>query len=84
MSQEKIYNLIKDNPRICTKELIDLSGLNARRVCEALRRMVNKEIRIINPTKKELETLLEKYPTMVHAGKEEKAVNKIKLFEVIE
>jgi len=84
MSQQEVYNIIRDNPRICTKEISERLGLRMPTVSWLLRKMIDKEIKIIEPNKQEKEKLLKQYPTMKYAGKEGTATNKIKLFVVIE
>ena len=83
MSQSEVYQVIKDKPRISTKEIAEILGLKTKDVSEVISKMLNKEIMSDSPTEKEYKLLLKRYPTIKHAPKSNKFPNSIKLFEVI-
>jgi len=85
MTQQQIYILVKENPRICSREIAEKLGIKLSRVCDTIKKMLDKDIRVVEPNHNELEELLEKYPNSIkYAPKSKTASNRIKLFEVIE
>lgn len=84
MSQEEVYHLIKEKPRLCSREIADELGIELKRACTLIGKMVNKDLIAVEPTVEEFERLRQKYPKIKYAAKTEFSNNRIKLWEVIE
>jgi len=82
MTQEEIYNLIKENPGLCTKEIAERLDINITRVCKLIKRMVNKDIKGIEPRDYQLRDLIKKYPTLKYSPRNNFSSNRIKLWVI--
>lgn len=83
MGQQEVYEFIKDNPRLCSREIAEALGWDIHRVCKTISKMIDKEIEALNPTTEELERILYKFPTLEFAPKSKYAINRIKVFRII-
>ena len=84
MTQQEVYDLIKRKPRLSTTEIAERLGWEKFKVCSIIRRMIDKEIKSVEPTEKEKEKLLLKYPSLKYAGNSKEVTNRIKVFMIIE
>lgn len=84
MGQNEIYNLLLKKQRLTSREIAEELNINIEKVCKLINKMLNKEIKVVNPTEEEIEKLLKKYPTLKFAPKSHIATNRIKVFVLIE
>lgn len=82
MGQAEIYNLLKEQPRLCSREIAGILNIKIKKVSELLNKMINKDIQIVNPTEKEYNNLLKKYPNLKYTSNHLLAYNKLRLFVI--
>jgi len=77
MGREEVIDLLKENPRLTTRQISEELNKSIKNMSKMLNKMLRTgELKSHRPNKKEITFILKNYPNSIHA------LNLIKVFEV--